>query len=304
MSLTQAHVSHIIWSMEPSPLQPGSLQQYEESIFGLQELVDVANGLLPAYLPKDAAGRAADDVNPRLVRFYTTEGLIPEPHKEGREARYVYDHLLALLLVRKLMAEGFGSAAIRKALSGRQRSELEALLQDEVRIELAPSQPAAQTTEGVPGAPASAPAPSMAPSASSATSKADFLRQVRARAGLRTETPEPLGPVVGDAPRRGRPVEQRQGAPLRQRSQTHQQRGAVGESDASADAEASLWIPYRPSPPGVGTAWFRLLVHDGLELSVRDDFTWPANHVAEEQLLQQLRVALLQLEQARKKQRS
>jgi len=303
--------------MEPSPLQPGSLQQYEESIFGLQELVDVANGLLPAYLPKDAAGRAADDVNPRLVRFYTTEGLIPEPHKEGREARYVYDHLLALLLVRKLMAEGFGSAAIRKALSGRQRSELEALLQDEVRIELAPSQPVSQAAEGVPGAPASAPAPSIAPTASAATSKAeskaDFLRQVRARAGLQSETPEPLGQVVGDAPRRGRPVEQRLGAPLREpalgepapreRSDAHE-RGAPREPTASAAAQPSAWVPYRPAPPGVGTAWFRLLVHDGLELSVRDDFTWPVNHVAEEQLLQQMRVALLQLEQARKKQRS
>ena len=277
----------------------------------------MANGLLPAYLPKDAAGRAADDVNPRLVRFYTTEGLIPEPHKEGREARYVYDPLLALLLVRKLMAEGFGSAAIRKALSGRQRSELEALLQDEVRIELAPSQPVSQAAEGVPGAPASAPAPSIAPTASAATSKAeskaDFLRQVRARAGLQSETPEPLGQVVGDAPRRGRPVEQRLGAPLREpalgeqaaraRSEAHE-RGAPREPTASAAAQPSAWVPYRPAPPGVGTAWYRLLVHDGLELSVRDDFTWPANHVAEEQLLQQMRVALLQLEQARKKQRS
>lgn len=297
--------------MEPSPLQPGSLQQHEESIFGLQELVDVANGLLPAYLPKDAAGRAADDVNPRLVRFYTTEGLIPEPHKEGREARYVYDHLLALLLVRKLMAEGFGSAAIRKALSGRQRSELEALLQDEVRIELAPSQSVAQAGEGVPGSPTSAPTPittSSAASPAAATSKADFLRQVRARAGLGTEAAEPLGYVVGGSSPRGRPHEQRLGAPLsepavREKSQTHQ-RGALGEPDASAHAEPSAWIPYRPAPPGVGAAWYRLLVHDGLELSVRDDFTWPANHVAEEQLLQQMRVALLQLEQARKKQRS
>lgn len=251
--------------MESSPLQSRSLQQHEESIFGLQELVGVANGLLPAYLPKDAAGRAADDVNPRLVRFYTTEGLIPEPHKEGREARYVYDHLLALLLVRKLMAEGFGSAAIRKVLGGKQRSELEALLQDEVRVELAPSQPVAQEDVST-----SATFPGVQPSASKAASKADFLSQVRARAGLRTEAPEPpepLGQIVGEA-------------------------------------EASFWMPYQPAPPGVGSAWHRLLVHDGLELSVRDDFTWPANHVAEEQLLQQMRIALLQLEQARKKQRS
>ena len=43
----------------------------------------------------------------------------------------------------------------------------------------------------------------------------------------------------------------------------------------------------------------QLVIHSSYLM--RDDFTWPANHVAEEQLLQQMRVALLQLEQARKR---
>jgi DNA-binding transcriptional MerR regulator len=256
----------------------GPLQQYLEAVFGLQELVDVANALLPGYLPKDATGRAADDVNPRLVRFYTTEGLIPEPHKEGREARYVYDHLLALLLVRKLLAEGFGSAAIRKALSGRLRAELEALLQDEVRVELAPSQPVPQAL----GEPRIA-----APS----TAKDEFLRQVRARAGLGGKAADPGA-----------------GAPMRERSAARRQEASRLElrvnafrSAPDADTLREMTAAYASAPAGVETTWNRLSIHDGLELSVRDDFTWPANHVAEEQLLQQMRVALLQLEQARKR---
>lgn len=275
--------------MEPSPLQSEPLSKHEDAVFGLKELVDVANGLLPAYLPKDAAGRAADDVNPRLVRFYTTEGLLPEPHKEGREARYVYDHLLALLLVRKLLAEGFGSAAIRKALSGRRRADLEALLQDEVRVVLAPSQ-AARSAEGEAAQLAQVP---------SGTSKADFLQQVRARAGLATAggaapapTAEGHSAALGAA--HGLPLPQRwQPVP---KESTEPRRGqAQAEPNSGADAGGAL---------GVDTTWSRLMIQAGLELSVRDDFTWPANHVAEEQLLQQMRVALLQLEQARKRQRS
>lgn len=269
--------------MEPSShsVTPGGgpLQQHLEAVFGLQELVDVANALLPGYLPKDATGRAADDVNPRLVRFYSTEGLIPEPHKEGREARYVYDHLLALLLVRKLLAEGFGSAAIRKALSGRLRAELEALLQDEVRVELAPSQPTPQAL----GEPRSA--------AQSATAKDEFLRQVRARAGLGDQGAEP----GAGSPMRERSAARKAEAPR------HELRVQAFMSAPDAGALREMAAAYAAAPAGVETTWNRLSIHDGLELSVRDDFTWPANHVAEEQLLQQMRVALLQLEQARKR---
>ena len=270
--------------MESSPLQPGSLQQHEESILGLQELVDVANGLLPDYLPKDAAGRAADDVNPRLVRFYTTEGLLPEPHKEGREARYVYDHLLALLLVRKLLAEGFGSAAIRKVLSGRRRAELEALLQDEVRVELAPSQAAQEA----------------AAMATTDASKAEFLHQVRMRAGLAPAAASTAPTARGRPGVLGAAME----APLAQMWQLPPKEQPQEEGHQAPAAQPSRAGGYASAPPGVDTTWSRLVIHDGLELSVRDDYTWPANHVAEEQLLQQMRVALLQLEQARKRQRS
>ena len=117
---------------------PPSLDDRLDALWNLQELVDEANALLPAYLPKGASGRSSDEVNPRLVRHYTTLGLLPEPLKEGREARYVFDHLLHLLVVRRLLAEGFSSTAIAKVLAGRTPDERRRLLDGGVRVELVP----------------------------------------------------------------------------------------------------------------------------------------------------------------------
>lgn len=117
---------------------PPSLTHHIDDVWNLQEFVDVANALLPAYLPKDASGRTADEVNPRLVRHYATLGLLPEPLKEGREARYRLVHLLHLLAVRKLLADGFSSSAIKHVIDGRSGDELQQLLDGAVRIELVP----------------------------------------------------------------------------------------------------------------------------------------------------------------------
>jgi DNA-binding transcriptional MerR regulator len=117
---------------------PSGLSAHDGGAWSLQAFVDVANALLPDYLPKDASSRAGDEVNPRLVRHYTTIGLLPEPLKEGREARYLFEHLQSLLVVRKLLAEGFSTAAIGQVLKGRARDDLQALLDGAVRLELVP----------------------------------------------------------------------------------------------------------------------------------------------------------------------
>lgn len=52
------------------------LTALREGAWSLDELVEHANRLLPDVLPKDAAGRAAETVNQRLVRHYTTQGLL------------------------------------------------------------------------------------------------------------------------------------------------------------------------------------------------------------------------------------
>ena len=111
----------------------------------LDELVNEANELLPTYLPSGAgSARVKSDVNPRLVRHYTSEGLLDEPLKEGREARYEYRHLLQLLIVRRLLAEGFSATAIGNLARKKSTPELEELLEGGVQLEVKPQTPIAR----------------------------------------------------------------------------------------------------------------------------------------------------------------
>jgi DNA-binding transcriptional MerR regulator len=166
-------------------MPPKALTQLTSEVWTLDDLVGVANGLLPDYLPKEASGRTSEAVNPRLVRHYSTLGLVPEARKEGREARYVYEHLVHLLLVRRLLAEGFSSAAIKRVLVGKSVPELEHLLEGGVRVELIPEHPAVADD-----------------------AKTAFLRRLRASAGLERSEPAaaeaaPSGPRSGPQHRPG-----------------------------------------------------------------------------------------------------
>lgn len=111
--------------------------------WSLEELVQVANELLPQFLPDEKAHtRVREDVTPRLVRHYTSQGLLDEPLKEGREARYTYRHLLQVLLVRRLLTEGYGASVINNLARSKTNSDLEALLQGGVQLTVAPANPA------------------------------------------------------------------------------------------------------------------------------------------------------------------
>ncbi len=152
----------------------------------LDELVAAANRLLPHYLPEDADGRKLrrDEVNPRLVRHFATLGLLDEAGREGREARYGARHLLQLLVVRRLMAEGHVTAAIKKLTAGARDEELEALLQSGARL-------------AVESAVSSFSAPAMARSAAP-NAALHFLQSVKARASapIKTEPPPTPAPQI------------------------------------------------------------------------------------------------------------
>lgn len=94
---------------------------------GIEDLVEEANRWLAHLLPADRAARPKDEVNPRLVRHYTTQGLLPAPRREGRDARYSRVHLMALLALRRLMADGLGGKALDAALGGRDEQAFERL---------------------------------------------------------------------------------------------------------------------------------------------------------------------------------
>lgn len=97
--------------------------------WSLEEFAMVANQWLPRVLPEAKANtRVREEVNPRLIRQYTTWGLVDAPYKEGREARYTYRHLLQLLVTRRLLAEGYGTAVINKLMAGQDDGALESML--------------------------------------------------------------------------------------------------------------------------------------------------------------------------------
>lgn len=111
--------------------------------WSLDEFVQVTNELLPQYLPQERSHtRVREEVTPRLVRHYTTLGMLDEPLKEGRYAVYTYRHLLQILVVRRLLAEGFGASAIDKLATAKNNAELEALLQGGVQLTVTSANPA------------------------------------------------------------------------------------------------------------------------------------------------------------------
>lgn len=125
----------------------------------LDDLVDAANQLLPGILPTGKAGRTKDDVNARLVRHYTTERLLDEPLKQGREARYTRRHLLQLLALRRLMADGFSASTLQDTLQSRTDDDLEALLAGQTQLAVQPGNPALDYLEQLRRPAAAAPAP-------------------------------------------------------------------------------------------------------------------------------------------------
>jgi DNA-binding transcriptional MerR regulator len=71
----------------------------------------------------------AANVTERTVRYYIQEGLLPPPRGVGVFARYDYNHLLRLKLIRRLKEEYLPLAEIRKRLSDLSQTELEELAQ-------------------------------------------------------------------------------------------------------------------------------------------------------------------------------
>ncbi|MGD1804542.1 MerR family transcriptional regulator [Dapis sp. BLCC M126] len=135
--------------------------------WSLDEFVEVVNQLLPQFLPfQKSHTRVREEITPRLVRHYTTQGMLDEPLKEGRYATYIYRHLLQMLVVRRLLAEGYGASAINDLAISKSNAELESLLQGGIQLTITTANPALdflqqiQERSSVPKPPLSAPSPS------------------------------------------------------------------------------------------------------------------------------------------------
>jgi len=154
-----------------------TLHQYahQNPHWTLEEFVTVLNRLLPQFLPDrpDSSDSSAsipsksphgvrDTLTPRLVRHYTSQGLVDEPQKLGRSARYGYRHLLQLLLVRRLLREGYSTQALQPLLQSKTNADLEALLQGGVQLTVTPANPALAFLESIRQRSASPPVPAPA----------------------------------------------------------------------------------------------------------------------------------------------
>jgi DNA-binding transcriptional MerR regulator len=80
----------------------------------LEELIAVANGLLPEVAGAPRHGKARERLDERSVRYYVGEGLVDRPLSyAGTAALYGYRHLLQLLVIKRLQGEGLSLRTIR-----------------------------------------------------------------------------------------------------------------------------------------------------------------------------------------------
>lgn len=115
----------------------------ENTVWSLDEFVDMVNTYLPQYLPTETSdARVTDKMSSRLIRYYATQGMLDEPEKSGRNAQYTYQHLLQVVVVRRLLAEGYASGVIGQLATSKTVEELEALLQGGVQLTVSVANPA------------------------------------------------------------------------------------------------------------------------------------------------------------------
>jgi DNA-binding transcriptional MerR regulator len=120
-------------AMAKLPSSSASAHGADEAAYGLDQLLDLAGE------------RLGEEITPRTVRLYATEGLIDRPGKDGRRAVYGRRHLLQLLLIRSLARRGLSLSAIAPHVASSDQ-ELEQQLQQLLDGSVAPMAISTPTT--------------------------------------------------------------------------------------------------------------------------------------------------------------
>lgn len=104
--------------------------------FSLEELAAETNRLLARMPLVLEDGRTAERVDGRTIRYYQSIGIVTKPQYEGRQAVYRFEHLLRILVAKRLQSQGYSLAQIQSALP-RQTNEqlLQALATLEVIVD-------------------------------------------------------------------------------------------------------------------------------------------------------------------------
>ena len=143
----------------------------EEPRWTLDELAERVDAALAVDYHGQSSGRVRDVPDRRAIRWYTTIGLIDRPlaHR-GRTALYGPRHLLQLVAVKRLQANGLPLVAIQQQLAGATDTELDRVARvpttataqpEAAQLHAGPS-PSPTTTQTRPPAPAPAPVPAPA----------------------------------------------------------------------------------------------------------------------------------------------
>jgi DNA-binding transcriptional MerR regulator len=142
-----------------------------QTLWTIEDLVGRANEVFQKHGLVAPNGRVRELVSPRLVRLYTTLGLIDRPVLRGRTGYYGVRHLMQLVAIKRLQSEGWSLAEIQNRLLALSDEELEqiaqlpkaALFENEV-IASAPQRPPARAFWKLAEAPAPAPVVESQPS--------------------------------------------------------------------------------------------------------------------------------------------
>ena len=98
--------------------------------WSLDDFVRIASGLLVTLGIERPDTQGLFELKDRLVRYYTSAGALRRPGREGKEARYGYEHLVQLLVTRQLLNEGWPLAKAADFIQAHDLRHLESLLPD------------------------------------------------------------------------------------------------------------------------------------------------------------------------------
>ena len=102
---------------------------------GVRELARAAEHFLRSTGTTQEKGTVADYPNERTIRYYITEGLLDQAiEKRGVTSIFGYDHLLTLLVIKKLQALNLPISVIKDLISGKSVEELEKLFGEEIHV--------------------------------------------------------------------------------------------------------------------------------------------------------------------------
>lgn len=120
------------------------------TLWTIEELGAEVERALAHGTPGQPNGRIREVPDQRTIRYYTTLGLIDRPAQmKGRTALYALKHLLQLVAIKRLQAEGLSLAAVQARLAGATPRSLRAIARlDEGAGALAEDRPAAKAAVG------------------------------------------------------------------------------------------------------------------------------------------------------------